>query len=187
MYDMTGDIGTMEFADAVFERARQHLLSSLPWLDEAFGRAERVAKEGYGGRRVYLPAIFARKWNDYTLLTPDSGLGNFCFFVAHDPLEVEWGDRLQVPVSGRYSLVLWWDYRRIATGHQRGAVERQVLDALASLVLPGGRLGVSKVYALAENIYQGFTLDEVDNQFLMHPYGGMRVEGVYSVAGSCSP
>ena len=42
------------------------------------------------------------------------------------------------------------------------------------------------IYELAENVYRGFTLDEIDNQFLMHPFGGFRFEGVLSVNQPCN-
>ena len=50
------------------------------------------------------------------------------------------------------------------------------LDALKNIVLTAGRISVNKIYTLAENIYRGFSLDEVQNQFLMSPFGGFRFE-----------
>lgn len=184
---MTGRLpGTQpELLDTVIEQVRQWLPEVLPWLDMAHGRAERIVKYDTSGRRVYSPAAYTGKGNEYVLLTPDSSGGNFCFFWIADPQQADWGDRSQVGVSARYSLIFWWDYRRIYQScgiRDREAVKRQILDALRSVTLRRGRLTVTRLYELAENIYQGFTLDEVDNQFLMHPYGGLRVDGeIYAV------
>lgn len=191
MYDdLTGRLpgSQPELLDAVIGQVRIWLAGTLPWLDAAHGRAERIVKCDNGGRRVYLPVEYSGQWNDYALLTPDSGEGNFCFFWVADPQAVDLSDRLQTGIKARYSLIFWWDYRRIfeACGiRDREAVKRQVLDALGSMVLRQGRITAEKLYELAENIYQGFTLDEIDNQFLMHPYGGLRVEGEISATGNC--
>ena len=48
-----------------------------------------------------------------------------------------------------------------------------------------GRIEINRIYELAENIYRGFSLDEVDNQFLMAPYGGFRFEGIMEVTETC--
>ena len=191
MYDdLTGRLlgSQPELLDTVIEQMRIWLSGALPWLDAAHGRAERIVKFDNTGRRVYLPVEYTGEGNDYVPLTPDSGEGNFCFFWVGDPQAVDLSDRLQAAIKARCSLIFWWDYRRIfeACGiRDREAVKRQVLDALGSMVLRNGRFAAEKLYELAENIYQGFTLDEIDNQFLMHPYGGLRVEGEISATGNC--
>ena len=44
---------------------------------------------------------------------------------------------------------------------------------------------MSRVYHKAENVFDGFTIDEIDNQFLMSPYFGMRVTGEIYVDTDC--
>jgi hypothetical protein len=48
-----------------------------------------------------------------------------------------------------------------------------------------GSITVDAVYSRAENVFSGFTLDEVDNQFLMSPFAGFRFEGTMRVKDVC--
>ena len=180
-----------ELLGIVIEEIRQALQGGIPWLDNAFGRAERLVRHDPSGRRVYSPAVHKGDGNEYRYLTPDGGDGNFCFFWIADPQQVEWVPRQSVGLSAPFSLIFWWDYRRIygdASTRDPEPLKKQVLDLLnGGFWLRSGSVKVGRIYELAENIYQGFTLDEVDNQFLMHPYGGMRLEGTLFVKETCAP
>jgi hypothetical protein len=44
---------------------------------------------------------------------------------------------------------------------------------------------VTAVYERAENVYDGFNIDEVDNQFMMAPYAAFRFEGTMMVDEDC--
>ena len=56
-------------------------------------------------------------------------------------------------------------------------VIEKVLDAVASPgVLRSGGITVNRVYHRAESVFDGFSLDEVDNQFLMSPFYGLRIQ-----------
>jgi hypothetical protein len=41
------------------------------------------------------------------------------------------------------------------------------------------------VYERAENVFEGYSLDEVDNQFLMQPFAGLRITGELIVDEEC--
>jgi hypothetical protein len=53
------------------------------------------------------------------------------------------------------------------------------------MLLKSGTFTINRVYEKAENIFQGFTLAEVDNQYLMHPYCGWRFVGEIRVEDIC--
>ena len=63
-------------------------------------------------------------------------------------------------------------------GRDTESVKAEILHVLnGGFRLRSGSIDVTKIYELAENIYRGFTLDEVDNQFLMHPLCGLPLRG----------
>ena len=64
-------------------------------------------------------------------------------------------------------------------------VKRDILRVLNSMLLKSGTFTVNRVYEKAENIFQGFTLAEIDNQYLMHPYCGWRFVGEIRVEDIC--
>ena len=170
-------------ADAVIGKIQEGLTSNLSWLDVAFGRAERIVKK-INGRDLYLPAIYAgdtNKPNEYLELSPDSLIGNFSFFWMLDPQRFTWRPKIRGTFRDPFALIFWFDLRKcFETKDNRNvaALEAQVLKTLnGGFLLPNGAIQVDKIYHLAENIYREFSLEEVDNQFLMHPYAGFRLEG----------
>lgn len=169
-------------ADAVIENICTGLKSKLSWLDESFGRAERIVKQ-IDGRDYYLPAVHiggGRNPNEYIELSPDSQIGNFSFFWMLDPQNVIWRPRIQGNFRDPFALIFWFDLRKVYDELDNRNImnlESEVLKALNEIMLPNGHITVSKVYHLPENIYREFSLKNVDNQFLMHPYAGFRIEG----------
>jgi len=170
-------------ADAVIAKIQEGLKSSLSWLDFAFGRAERIVKKT-NGRNLYLPAIYSgdtSRPNEYLELSPDALIGNFSFFWMLDPQKFVPVSRVSGVYKDPFALIFWFDLRKVynsSSNRNVFALEDQVMKALSGeILIPNGAIHVEKIYHLAENIYREFSLDEVDNQFLMHPYAGFRLEG----------
>lgn len=169
--------------DTAIGELQDRLSMELPWLERVYGRAERTVKD-VSGRRAYTPCIYVGG-NDYRDLSPDSTLGNSVFFWVHDPQEFDALPRERGEIKAVLSAVFWLDMRTVDDGlRNRGAVSESAVSAL-NTPLENGRFEARRVYELAENVYQGFSLDEVQNQFLMHPYWGFRVEGTLTVKEVC--
>ena len=172
--------------DKVVNSIQDTLGEQLPWMDHVFGVAERLIKE-VEGVRCYTPNIYLGH-NEYLCLLPDETLGNFCFFVLDEPAEVQWArgelNRLTTP----FSVIVWVDMRTIEDGdtRNRDRVKGEVLRVLnGGLRLRNGHAIITKVYERAENVYSGFTVDEVQNQFMMSPYAAFRFEGTMMVDEDC--
>lgn len=173
--------------DRVIGQIQQGLVDGLPWLDVAFGRCQRVIKKVAGGRQFYTPDVYCGGWNghgenDYIEVSPDSKIGNFAFFVVEDPQEFTagpWDRSVRTP----FGLVFWFDLRRVYgtdTNRNTEYLKSQALRLLSGRGgwhLSEGRIEINRCYERAENVYRGFSLSEIDNQFLMHPYGGFRFDG----------
>lgn len=172
--------------DLVIASLQQGLAKTLPWLDHVFGRAERLVKV-INGKRVYSPNIYIGG-NEYRLIAPDSNFGNYCFFTLDDPQNVNWVVGETSKYNAPFSLIVWVDMRTIEQYDERDTegVKRQIMRALnGEIWLRHGSVKIDKIYERAENVFAGFTLDEVDNQFLMHPYCGWRFTGLMSVSDNC--
>lgn len=174
--------------DRLIGRIQTALVENIGWLDIAYGRAERLTKILPNGRRIKTPNVYAGG-NDYREVSPDASLGNFSFFWLDDPQTVSGQPHRPITIRSPFALIVWFDYRRIyedAGTRNREALKRQILDVLNNdLDLRAGRVSVERIYESAENIYRGFTLDEADNQFLMHPFGGFRFEGMLEIEEGC--
>lgn len=180
--------------DAVIADIQAGLVSTLPWLDVAFGRAQRLTKV-MGGKRIVTPNVYCGGWNghganDYIEVSPDSKIGNFSFFEIEDPQTIDagtWAREVKAP----FGLVFWLDLARVygeADNRNTEALKAQVLRLLSGRDgwhLAAGRIRVARIYERPENIYRGYTLSEIDNQFLMHPYYGMRLDGILEYEEPC--
>lgn len=170
-------------ADAVIAYIQEGLKENLPWLDVAFGRAERIVKH-INGRNLYLPAIYTgndKNFNEYIELSPDANIGNFSFFWMLEPQRLTWRPKIQGTFRDPFALIFWVDLRKVHSSRANRnimSLEAEILRVLnGGFKIPIGSLSIDRIYHLAENIYREFTLNEVDNQFLMHPYTGFRFEG----------
>lgn len=173
--------------DKVIAEIQRGLADNLGWLNHSFGRAERLVKM-VGTKRVYTPNVYV-SGNDYLPLSPDSTLGNFSFFVLDDPQKVDWQPGIQGSYNVPFSLIVWFDMRTITddvNNRDTEAVKAKILHILnGGFRMRYGRITINRIYERAENIYNGFSLDEVENQFLMHPYAGFRFTGEMFVEQPC--
>lgn len=172
--------------DKVIGSIQDGLAVSFPWLDHLFGRVERLTKPVQGAR-VMTPNVYVGG-NEYMQILPDQGLGNFCFFLLDDPFAVEWSVGDTSRLEAAFSLVVWVDMRTIEDDDERNTerVKADILRALnGGIWIRTGSIIVESVYSQAERVFAGFTLDEVDNQFLMSPFAGFRFEGKMKVKDEC--
>lgn len=180
--------------DKVIGEIQDGLMENVAWLDVAFGRAQRLTKM-MEGKRIVTPNVYCGGWkghgpNDYIEVSPDAKIGNFSFFEIDDPQMIDagpWARNVKVP----FGLVVWFDLTRVyntATNRNTEKLKADVLHVLSGRAgwhLSGGKITISKIYERAENIYRGYTLSEVDNQFLMHPFGGFRFDGIIEFSEVC--
>ena len=177
-------IDNPQLFDRVIADIQQGLADNLLWLDYSFGRAERLVKV-INGKKYFTPNIYIYG-NDYIPVSPDSNLGNFSFFLLDEPQSVDWDSEIW---ESPFSIIFWFDLRRVTNDENNRnteAIKATILNILnGGFHLKNGSIIINRVYEKAENIYKGFTLDEVDNQFLMHPYSGIKFEGKIRIQQPC--
>ena len=180
--------------DRVIGEIQQGLADNIEWLDAAFGRCQRLTKV-VNNKKIVTPNVYCGGWkghgpNDYIEVSPDSKIGNFSFFEVDDPqvIDVEpWAREIKTP----FSLVFWFNLNPIydeATNRNTESLKAELLHFLNGRFgwhLTEGRITVNRIYERAENIYRGYTLSEIDNQYLMHPYAGFRFEGILQYDETC--
>lgn len=161
--------------DLVIEEAKQCLLSDLNWLDQAFGRAWTINRL-YEKKKYAEPCIYT-KGNSYETLVPSADLGNFCFFVLRDPNEITDNGK----VTTTFSCIFWVDLVKCFSNKNRRDTENIKNDILMAFrdcsFTKGGAIVIDRCYEEANNVWRGYTLDEADNQYMIHPYAGFRFEG----------
>ena len=180
--------------DRIIGEIQTGLVENIPWLDAAFGRAQRLTKM-MEGKRIVTPNVFCGGWNghgenDYIEVSPDSKIGNFSFFEIDDPQTIDagpWAREIKAP----FGLIVWFDLTRVygvASNRDTERLKAQILHHLNGRDgwhLTEGRITINRIYERAENIYRGYTLSEIDNQFLMHPFAGFRFDGILEFPELC--
>lgn len=177
-----------QLIDLVLGDIQNGLVNNIGWLDKAFGRAQRLVKI-IDNKKYFTPNVYTGNGNEYMPVAPDSNIGNFSFFWIDDPQTLDWLPKQQGNVKSPFALIFWFDLRRVynsANDRNTEALKADILKVLnGGFQLRSGRIKINRIYEQAENIYRGFTLDEVDNQFLMHPFAGFRFEGELTVMEPC--
>lgn len=157
-------------------------LSSLEWLDHVFGICEKLTdvKEG---RKFHSANVYAGK-EQYIQVMPCKELGNFSFLVLRDAQQI--GKRDGNVIVGPFSLIIWYDMRTLSfplDERNRESVKAQILGLLNSRRFPW--LTFNKIYEQSENVFADFSYDYTNNQFLMSPYAGLRLDGEMRVRIPC--
>lgn len=172
--------------DLAFSYIQIGLSEGLGWLDHAFGKAERLVNK-IENKKYFSPNVYIGS-NQYLGLAPDSKIGNFSFFWVEDPQLMDWVKNGQGSLTAPFSLIFWFDIRTIENNDNRNkeSIKASILRVLNNDVfMKSGSFKINRIHELAENIYKGFTLDEIDNQFLMHPFCGFRFEGIITIDEPC--
>lgn len=183
-------ITTPYLFDKVIRELQQALKEGLPWLENSFGRVERRVTE-VNERRLYVPAIYQQD-GMYGIMLPDDRLGCYSFFVMHDPQEVLNRMQTEVRIKSPFSLIVWVDMRRVEKKmrmpDERNTeyIKEQVLSVIETASKRKGHISINRIYERAENVFDGFSLDEVKNQFLMSPFAGFRFYGEMIVTNDCN-
>ena len=162
------------------------LAKELAWLDHILPCAERLVKH-INGKRIYTPNIYVGA-NEYEQILPDAdGIGNYSFFVLSEPQETSHDVGGLVKVRCTFSLIVSLDIRTVDVEdiRDRESVKLAILRALKRTWMRHGSFTVSEIYERAENVFKGFSTDEIDNQYLMQPYCGFRFAGKIEIEEDC--
>ena len=168
--------------DVTAAQVQRALASGCPWLDHVFGLCERTTdmKENkrFNSANLYIGN------QQYAQIMPCDELGNFSFMYLRDPQTL--GRRDTKLVTSPFSLIVWYNMEKMSFPYDernREAVKAQVLAILEQAHF--GWLTLGRIYERSENVFSDFSYDYVNNQFLMSPYAGFRIDGEMSVRVPC--
>lgn len=173
--------------DRVIVQIQDRLKEKLSWLDYSFGRCQRLVTMK-DRKEYFYPGVHIGA-GEYINVLPDQNLGNFSFLSIDDPQPVDFNPNSFNTIRAKYALIFWFNLDKIFAGSEDRNTEEikaQILKVLTrELRLTVGRLNIESINEKAENIYKGFSLKEIDSQFLMQPFGGMRFEGEILMLEEC--
>lgn len=173
--------------DRALSYMQDEFISKIGWLDHAFGRAQTLVTK-QEQKIYYYPAVYIGN-NEYLNVLPGQEVGNRIFFVIDDPQTVNFNPRLYNVIKSPISLICWYDLSRIyADSSERNTeeIKRQILRVLTEMTMPNAtRITVEEIYEKAENIFRGYSIREIDTQYLMQPFAGIRIDGTLTYREEC--
>lgn len=174
--------------DKVIVKMQDVLKENLWWLDYSFGRSQKLVttKEG---KNYFYPAVHIGK-GTYINVLPDQELGNYSFFTIEDPQEIDFNARAFNNIKSKFALVFWFNLDNVFRGaddRNTEAIKAQIIELLTrGIHLSEGRINIRQIFEQPENIYKGYSLKEVDSQYMMQPFAGLRFEGeMLFMEGGC--
>jgi len=162
----------------------------LPWLAHAFSESQRLIKK-VGDKEIIYPAVFAGKniEGEYADVLPNEFLGRdkaikgFSFFDCVRDITYENGvtRRISGFVNGNVGLVFWFNAKKVLDDNSEFRnLDKIIYDILQAIKDSTrgfqGEIVVEGWTKKPEEIYPGYSVRETDQQFLMHPYAGVRFE-----------
>lgn len=189
--------------DKILQDLQKSLMEKLPWLDYAFGRAYRLVEHRPDGNKSVYPAVYNGN-AEYVSMLPNDNLGNFSWFDIYDPQEVTQVTQSAPQYTFKGALIFWYSLASIYEDSTVLHTEEIKDEVLRLLTTPGiitntGRIEIGRVYERFENLYQGYSLEkiynqhtyqgegiqDIDKQFFMYPYAGLRVEFTITTRELC--
>ena len=190
--------------DKVIQDIQETLAEKLKWLNYAFGRAYKLVEHQNDGGKFIYPAAYIGN-SEYASLLPNDNFGNFCWFDIYDPQEITNVIQSLPQFTFSGAIVFWFDLNSIfadANAMYTEEVKDEIVRVLTGAGLiksSGGRLTLNKIYERFENIYKGYALEKIynnfsykgediqsiDKQFFMHPYAGLRFEFTITTRELC--
>lgn len=189
--------------DKVLQDIQKALKEKLTWLNYAFGKSYKLVDHRPGGDKFIYPAAYNGN-GEYISLLPNDNLGNFSWFDIYDPQDIidNIQSRPQFTFSG--ALVFWFDLSSIYEDKSVIYSEEIKEEIIRLLTTPGfiktnSKLTIDRVYERPENVYKGYALEkiysnyvykgesiqDIDKQFFLYPYSGLRIEFTLTTRELC--
>jgi len=189
--------------DKILQDMQKSLMNRLKWLNCAFGRAYKLVEHRPDGNKFIYPAMYNGN-GEYVSLLPNDNFGNFSWFDIYDPQKItEVVQSLpQYTFSG--AIIFWYDLSSIYKDETVMHTEEVKDEIMRVLTTPGlitttGKLVINDIYERFENIYKGYSIEkiynnytykgegiqDIDKQFFMYPYAGIRIEFTLTTRELC--
>ena len=189
--------------DKILQDMQKSLMNRLKWLNCAFGRAYKLVEHRPDGNKFRYPAMYNGN-GEYVSLLPNDNFGNFSWFDIYDPQKItEVVQSLpQYTFSG--AIIFWYDLSSIYEDETVMHTEEVKDEIMRVLTTPGlitttGKLVINDIYERFENIYKGYSIEkiynnyaykgegiqDIDKQFFMYPYAGIRIEFTLTTRELC--
>lgn len=180
--------------DKILQDMQKSLMDKLKWLNYAFGRVYKLIEHRPDGNKFVYPAIYNGN-GEYISLLPNDNLGNFSWFDIYDPQKITEVVQSLPQYTFNGAIIFWYNLNSIYEDETVMYTEEVKDEIMRVLTTPGlitttGKFVIKDIYERFENIYKGYSIEkiynnyiykgegmqDIDKQFFMHPYSGIRID-----------
>jgi hypothetical protein len=150
-------------------------LEKITWLEKSYGRAWPHV-EMRGSKQVRLPKCF--DGTEYLNVLPNDNYKSQSFIAVRTPEKYENFNRDGNNFKSRdLSIIFWGNLKEINT-NKTGIYVSDLKDEIEQVLCTIPELSsINQVFdEKAEDIFQGYTLSDIDTQYLMYPFAGLRFD-----------
>lgn len=189
--------------DKILQDMQRSLMEKLMWLNYAFGRAYMLVERRPDGNKFIYPAMYNGN-SEYISLLPNDNFGNFSWFDIYDPQRITQVVQSLPQYTFSGAIIFWYDLSSIYEDETVLHTEEVKDEIMRVLTTPGlitttGKLVINDIYERFENIYKGYSIEkiynnyiykgegmqDIDKQFFMYPYAGIRIEFTLTTRELC--
>ena len=189
--------------DKILQDIQNMLMDKLEWLNYAFGRAYRLVEHRNDGNKFIYPAAYSGN-GEYISLLPNDNFGNFSWFDIYDPQKITQVVQSAPQYTFSGAIIFWYNINSIYDDTTVLYTEEIKDNIIRVLTTPGiittiGKLKIDNIYERFENIYKDYSIEkiynnyvykgegiqDIDKQFFMYPYAGIRIEFTLTTRELC--
>lgn len=156
----------------------QTALAVLDWITFSFGRAFRKFKI-VDNTKVSYPGIFQEWKKDYYSAFPNDNIEKGYSFVFADPGDeiTEYNSRRQHEIQRDISVIVFFDMEKIDNTLLYPFNEKLKEDIIFQLDKLGKEvLQINNIIDDIEEVFDDFTVSQIESQFLKERYGAFKFE-----------
>ena len=176
--------------DELIQDIQQDFQANLRWLEYAFGRAKPFNDNGFIEPRVFYSQTTATKDGEYRDVWPNDYWQSHCFFLSEGPETYE--DYINIPNARNVwerpiSIVFWFNLHRIDSSKNYDFSEELKFDVYTRLKQFRHVELTNFVDNSAEEVFQGFNIQDTDSKNFAYPFTGFRIFANLSGYEQCPP
>lgn len=160
--------------DLVIQTIRDEV-NVISWIDKSFGRAF-THTEKRDSKVIKVPKCF--DGNDYINVLPNDNFKSMSF-ISVDGAE-KWNSKELTGFNFKtrsLSIICWFNQKKITDHPGEFAISNLKYDLETSIIRNQYVKEITGIYdEKVEDIFRGYAMSDVDTQYLMWPYGGVRID-----------
>jgi hypothetical protein len=183
---------TLKGIDKKIQAFQTELDADLSWLDKSFGLADRIVEVKDEKEYIY-PAVFESNTADPLQMFPNDKWKAFCFWVKNSIVKTE--DQSNVTykrnpiLTYNVSCIFYMDIHRIDNSLTYKETKSKIVEDILDFFNDVKVAGVLNLTQFIEDditkIWDGFSIDQVDNRFKIYPKWACRLDFELSFRNGC--